>query len=204
MISIIRIESKISKRKLQCLLKQYDKVLIFSEFKIKGISYTNKVCDLKTLLKTYQYVNLVSQNFSDYIKILKEFNIKEIRVIKKSKKIKKIEFLTYDQMEMLQLYFEFLNNKELQYAKSKNISLIMDYKYTIYSVSSFEKNKVINTIVRKKNELIFYGDNNIENITNILVRCKRIVKKIRIKEDSFKIKISKNKTLFLSFLRSNY
>lgn len=202
MISIIRIEGKISKRKLQWLLKQYNKVLICSEYRVRGINHTNNISNLKNLLETYQYVNFVSYDVLDYTRILKEFDIKEIRIIKKRKKIRKIEFLTYDQMEILQLYFDFLNNQELQYAKSKKNNLIIDYKSCIYVVSSFEINSTINTIIRRKKCLLFYGNTDIENIINILIKCKRIVKKIKIKNDYFEIKIPKNNNLFLSFTRS--
>ncbi len=203
MISVIRLESKISKRKLFKILKNYSNpVLIFSDKplksrKIKTI-YTKE--EAKKYLEEKKNVNLVGE-ITTYFTILSLFSIKNIRIIKKVKKIRKINFLTYDQMEILQLYFESIYNYELQYLKSKKITLILNQSET-YLITSFDKISFVDTVECTFSSVIFKGHLSKNKINEILEKINVNAKKVKIRPNLLKIKVSNPLKTFHFLVRS--
>lgn len=199
-------EFKISKKRLSKILKSYtNPVLVFSNkpLKNKKIITVYTIKEAKKYLQQSKNVNFVSEKISYYFSLLSLFSIKDIRIIKKNKsKIKKINFLTYDQMEILQLYFETIYNNELQYLKRKNISLILNQKKENYLISSFEKISSLDSVQISHSSLIFKGNISKKKINEILEKCGTNCKKVKVRPNFLKIKVSSPFKVFSLFIRS--
>lgn len=157
-LNVLRLEEKIKKRKLSKIVSKFDNLMIIvSEYDInvKGYVKCNSINKSIALLEQGNKINFVFKSFSAYLKLIDLISIEKLIVFKKKKKrTKKIEFLTFNQLESLQLYFDYIDNQEIDIVKRKKGIIVICLKRRVYIVKKWKNIQYIDFIKVKKRKIL--------------------------------------------------